>query len=178
MYEEVRSSHHVMCMEWNNKVAAMHGLDTAFPFLDRDLLAFLMAIPGEMQTWKGVPRTLLRAAMQGNLPDAIARRTWKADFSHLVNEGAERDLPQVLRGLESDGMALKLGYVKGNVIRSELERLKDRMQGPTCEAAWSFSDLLGLELWLQVFFGENNNSHEGPGSPEGTPMASMQGGIG
>jgi asparagine synthase (glutamine-hydrolysing) len=178
IYEQARSSHHVMCMEWNNKVAAMHGLDTAFPFLDRDLLAFLMAIPGEMQTWKGVPRTLLRAAMQGNLPDAIARRTWKADFSHLVNEGAEQDLPRVVRGLESDGMALKLGYVKGNVIRSELERLKDRMQGPTCEAAWSFSDLLGLELWLQVFFGENNNSHEGPGSPEGTPMASMQGGIG
>ena len=47
-------------MESNDKAAAMYGMEMAFPFLDRDLLSFLMAIPGEMQTWNGVPKALLR----------------------------------------------------------------------------------------------------------------------
>ncbi len=45
LYEEARSGYHVQCMEWNNKIAATPGLDIAFPFLDRDLISFLMSIP-------------------------------------------------------------------------------------------------------------------------------------
>src|SRR5439155_17111426 len=60
LYGEVLSQYTVACLEGNNKIAAMHGLDMAFPFLDRDLIAFLMAIPGEMQTRDGVPKALVR----------------------------------------------------------------------------------------------------------------------
>jgi asparagine synthase (glutamine-hydrolysing) len=159
LYDEARSSHHVLCMEWNDKVAARHGLEMRLPFLDRDLLSFLMAIPGEMQTWQGVPKALLRAAMHGVLPEAIARRTWKADFTHLVNEGMRRDLPEAIRVFECGGMAASLGYLKADVLRRELGRLQNGLSGPTSEAAWSLSDLLGLELWLEVFFGNGDNGH-------------------
>jgi asparagine synthase (glutamine-hydrolysing) len=151
LYEEARSNHHVRCMEWDNKVAAMHGLEMAFPFLDRDLLSFLISIPGEMQTWKGIPKVLLREAMRGILPDAIARRNWKANFGHLVNEGVERDYPQLVHCLQSEEMAVKLGYIRGDVMRNELTRVKERVRGPGCEVSWGLSDVLGLELWLQVF---------------------------
>ena len=84
LYEQVRSSRHVFCMEWDNKVAAMHGLEMAFPFLDRDLVSFLMRIPGELQTWQGVPKGLLREALRDVLPEAIAQRNWKADFTDFL----------------------------------------------------------------------------------------------
>lgn len=164
LYGEVRASNHVLAMEWNDKVAAMHGLEIAFPFLDRNLLSFLMSIPGEVQTWKGVPKALLREAMRGLLPDAIVRRTWKADFTHLVNEGMQRDFASLAQCLRADRMAIKWGYVKGGVMEKELGRLKDGLQGRhDSEIAWALSDLLGLELWLQVFFGENCPSPQGPG---------------
>lgn len=162
LYEQARSSHHVLCMEWDNKVASMHGLEIAFPFLDRDLLAFLMGIPGDMQTWNGIPKAILREAMRGVLPNPIRERRWKADFTDLVNAGMEQEYPQLVRCLQSDGMAIKLGYVKGDVLRKELARLKDRIRGPSADLAWSLSDLLGLELWLQTFFGENTNEAERP----------------
>jgi asparagine synthase (glutamine-hydrolysing) len=130
----------------------MHGLEIAFPFLDRDLVSFLMAIPGEMQTWKGVPRAPLREVMGGVLPDEIVARTWKGDFTHVVNEAMERGYSQLVRCLEDGGMAVSFGYVKGEVMREELARLRDRIRGPDCAITWSLSDLLGLELWLQVFF--------------------------
>ncbi len=177
LYREARSSHHVQCMEWDNKVAAMHGLEMAFPFLDRDLLSFLMGIPGEMQTWQGVPKALLRAAMRGVLPEAIAHRTWKADFSHLVNEGMVRDFPRLADCLQADGLAVKLGYLRGDVLRGELERLRTRLGGPDCETAWSLSDLLGLELWLRVFLGGNANGHGSSPCPEPSARPAGPGGA-
>jgi len=155
VYEEARSAHHLLCMEWNNKMISMHGLEMAYPFLDRDLLSFLMAVPGEVLTWNGVPKALLRTAMGGVLPEAIVHRRWKADFSHLVNETVERDFPRLIHCLDGEGQAVKRDYVTRDVLKKSLEHLQGRIQGPTCEVAWSISDLLGLELWLRVFFGES-----------------------
>ncbi|MBI3454387.1 MAG: hypothetical protein HY002_01180 [Candidatus Rokubacteria bacterium] len=176
LYEQARSSRHGLCLEWDNKVAAMHGLEMTFPFLDRDLLAFLMAIPGEMQTWQGVPKALLREALPGVLPEAIRRRTWKADFTYLVNAGVERDLDRLARCLETGGMAMALGYVSGDVLRQELERLNGRLDGASCETAWRLSDLLGLELWLQVFFSRDAGP-EGPAVTDDEPTAMTLGGA-
>jgi len=161
LYGEARSRYNVLSMEWNNKAASMHGLEIAFPFLDRDLVAFLMGIPGDMQTWKGVPKAILREAMRGVVPDAILDRRRKADFTDLINEGMERDYPQLVHCLLSEGMAVRLGYVRGDVLGQELGRLKDGLKSSDCRAAWSLSGLLGLELWLQVFFGENTNGKGG-----------------
>ncbi|MEE9124534.1 MAG: asparagine synthase-related protein [candidate division NC10 bacterium] len=178
LYEQARSSRHVLCMEWENKVAAMHGLEMAFPFLDRDLVSFLFRIPGEMQNWKGIPKILLRDAMRGVLPEAILGRTWKGDFTHLANEGMDRDYPELSNFLLSDTMSVRMGYVDRDMLREELDQRREKLRGESCETAWSLSDLLGLELWLQIFFGENHNGHETSPSREERPKVRLQGGKG
>jgi asparagine synthase (glutamine-hydrolysing) len=157
LYEEARSPYHVHCMEWNNKVASMYEMDMAFPFLDRDLLSFLMNIPGDVQTWKGVPKALLREGMRGILPEAIANRKWKADFTHLVNEGMERDFPQMLGCLQTGSAAVDMGYVNRDALQDHLSRLQGQIRGAsTAELSWTLTDLLGLELWLQVYFDQRS----------------------
>jgi asparagine synthetase B (glutamine-hydrolysing) len=153
IYREVRNNYHVLCMEWNNKAAAMYGLEIAFPFLDRDLLSFLAATPGEMQTWAGVPKAFLRQGLQGVVPASILARREKADFTDLINEGMERDLPRMVDCLRSPGLAIRWGYVKDDAGLDGLHDLKGRLAGPDCSAAWSLQDILSLELWLQIFFG-------------------------
>jgi len=160
LYQTFRSRHEVLSMEFNNKVAAMHGLETTFPFLDRDLISVLMVIPGEMQTWKGVPKAILRDAMRGVLPEAIVGRDWKGDMSHLINGGMEQDYPHLVSCLEEGRRAVQWGYVKGDVMREALMRLKDQVRDPNGGATWRLLDLLGLELWLQVFFGEETREKE------------------
>jgi asparagine synthase (glutamine-hydrolysing) len=159
IYQDCRATLNVLSMEWNNKAAALQGLEIAFPFLDRDLLSFLLAIPGEVQTWKGVPKVLLREALRGVLPDAIVQRRTKADFTDLVNAGTQRDYPQLVDCLQ-DGLAVQFGYLQEEVLRDEFVRLKDRVNGKDCTVAWDLSDLLGLEQWLRVFFGEQTNQKE------------------
>ena len=152
MYEQVRSDHHVLCMDWDNKVAAMYGLEMSFPFLDRDMVSFLMRIPGDMQARNGVPKGILREAMSGVLPAAIRDRTWKANFSYLVNRGMREDYLKLIDMLRSGAMSVRLGYLEYDRMMLELERVRESLQGPECDAAWSLSDLAGLELWMRAFF--------------------------
>jgi len=155
LYDHVRSRYHVLCMEWNNKVGAMHGLDMAFPFLDRDLIAFLMAIPGEALSRNGVHKGLLRDALQGVLPPSIASRTSKADFTGDVNEGVVRHYDWLARCLHTGGMATGLGYVKPDPLPAG-SRPPITGDPMSSELSWALGDLLSLELWLQGFFGPKN----------------------
>jgi asparagine synthase (glutamine-hydrolysing) len=158
LYAEVRSTSGLLFMEWNNKVAAMHGLDMAFPFLDRDLISFLMSIPGEMQSWGGIPKAILREATRGILPDSIRWRTGKASFAHLDNAAMEQEYPEATRFFKDDGIAVQYGYVNGSVLKQELGRLKEQFGKLTADATPCLADLLGLELWLQVFLRDNCDS--------------------
>jgi hypothetical protein len=153
IYFQARSKYHVHCLEWNNKIGASRSIDVALPFLDRDLVALLMAIPGEIQNWKGVPRALLREALRGVLPEAIRQRNWKADFSDVVNTGAAADASIVSQALSSNALAVRLGYLDPERLAPEVARLSAGLGGPDCVASWTLADLFGLEVWLQVFFG-------------------------
>ena len=158
IYLEVRSKYHVQCMEWNNKVGMQHGLDAAFPFLDRDLLAFLIAVPGDVQNRNGVPRALLREAMRGVLPESVRARTWKADFSGAVNRGVAGDLPAITHALSTQSLSARYGYLDSSQLDAELPRLTAGLSRDDCLDSWALADLFGLEVWLQVFFGRLSRS--------------------
>jgi asparagine synthase (glutamine-hydrolysing) len=151
IYLEARSKYHVKCLEWNNKIGALHGLEYLFPFLDRDLLAFLMAVPGEVQNRDGVPRALIREAMRGVLPDALRARRWKADFTGVVNQGVAQDASTIVRALGPESQSVRWGFIDSARLQPELDQLLPRLSGPDSTASWDLSDLYGLEIWLQVF---------------------------
>jgi hypothetical protein len=153
IYLEARSKYHVHCLEWHNKIGAVHGLDAALPFLDRDLLAFLIAIPGEAQNRNGVPRAILREAMRGVLPEPVRTRRGKADFTYIVNSGVTQDMAFISRALSPDSLGVQLGYVDGVRLTPAVARLSaGSLSGLNCSDSWDLADLFGLEVWLQVFF--------------------------
>lgn len=154
VYIEARSKYHVQCMEWNAKVGGLWGLDVAFPFLDRDLIAFLMAIPGEVHARDGVPRVLLRESMRGVLPDSIRARTWKSDFSQFVNHGLREDAAAILETMSAAPLGVRFGYLDANRLAPELARLA-ALNTTDCVESWDLADTYGLEMWLRVFWGPN-----------------------
>ena len=149
VYQFVRTKSHRLQFEADEKLAASCGVDSVTPFLDRDVLAYLMSIPGEVQNHKGVPRALLRDAMRGIVPDVILERRWKDEDSALARERATAYLASPVR-LEG---ACRLGLVRDarHVEPASLE-------------------LLGLEFWSRQFFSDRLASPRP--SPRGvtTPM--------
>lgn len=151
IYLEVRSKYHVQCMAWNNKSAALHGIEVALPYLDRDLLELLMAVPGQIQSRGGVPRAQLREAMRGVLPELVRTRTGKGDFTAVANSAVARSAPVLTAGLTSDSLAVRYGYLDAARLDAEVARLTEYLEGPNCVKSWDIADLLGLDLWFQVF---------------------------
>ncbi len=154
LQRKIKSRYNIFLREWINKVASVYGVEFAFPFLDQDLVSYLLATPGEVQMWEGVPKGILRKAMHGVLPTRILERRWKGDGTDLLNDRVARDFPKMLQYFQSDGMAAGFGYVDEKILSSQLIRLGNKIQRPDCLASWALCDLLGLELWLRAFFGE------------------------
>jgi asparagine synthetase B (glutamine-hydrolysing) len=145
-------------MEWNGKAAAMHGLEMAFPFLDRDLLSYQLATPGDMQVRNGVPKVLLREAMNGIVPDAIAWRSSKADFTEVVNAGLADDCEQVIRSLTGPSRAAQMGYL---AMGHPVEHGLPSRTSETILASRRLVDLFALEMWLQEWFPGNRHLPRG-----------------
>jgi asparagine synthase (glutamine-hydrolysing) len=132
IYQFVRSTSHRLQFEADEKLATNSGLDSVTPFLDRDLIAYLMSIPGEIQNRGGVPRALLRDAMRGIVADEILARRWRDGSAFTINRAAAYLSPSIQ--LEA---ASGLGLVQ---------------HAATVDPA--SIDLLGLEFWSRVFFSD------------------------
>jgi asparagine synthase (glutamine-hydrolysing) len=134
----------------------MHGVDVWYPFRDRDLAAFLMAVPGDIVNWQGIPKGLLREAQAGILPDAIRNRRWKADFTALDNQAARRDHPAIARLLAPDCLSVRAGFVDGNVLEESVGKFATTVADDEgALPGWALTDVVGLELWLRNFTTEH-----------------------
>lgn len=67
---------HVMAI--TDKSSARHSLEARYPFFDRRLMEFCVAIPPEQKFNRGWTRAILRSAMEGILPLEVRQRVTKA----------------------------------------------------------------------------------------------------
>ena len=131
----------------------MHGLDVAFPYLDCDLIQFLMSIPGEVQSHDGVPRGLMRRAMRGLVPDTIIDRRSKGEFTSLMNQGIEGDFGAICDVLGPSAMSVRLGYVDGAVLRHRLREWRPAVRTAGDAVLTNrIVHLCGFEMLLRQFF--------------------------
>jgi asparagine synthase (glutamine-hydrolysing) len=165
LYQLVRPMYYDQVLQWCNKIAASNNCEYAYPFLDRDLISFLMAIPGDMVCATGVPKALLRSGMRGTLPAAIAERRWKSGTSQELNEAMEERFPEFTRYLDGGAMAFELGYVDERRVQEALEKLRPLIHSDGCAITWRLGDLFGSELWLQSFFGSERDIRKEKFSP-------------
>ena len=134
IYQGIRSKPHRLQFEAEEKMASRVGLVRVTPFIDRDVLAFLMSIPGDVLTRGGVPRALLRDAMRGIVPDVILRRRWPDEGT--TSETLDRGDRQAYLDMHVDLSASRaLGFAR------EAASLDDQTL-----------ELIGLEFWSRVFF--------------------------
>jgi asparagine synthase (glutamine-hydrolysing) len=128
-----------------------------YPYLDRDLLEFLYAIPREQLVRPGQRRSLMRRALAGIVPGEILNRKRKAYVGRapFVSISAQwADLVNMTQNLVSDS----LGIVDGGKFAETLQRAKHGQEIPMVillrtllieswlknHRAWSLSTFLNL----------------------------------
>jgi asparagine synthase (glutamine-hydrolysing) len=118
----------VFALQLRNRVLARLGLEERFPYLDRRLLDYCLAIPEQYRTDDERTKPLLRKALFRLLPDRIRRRNDKVNFDELMHlqvnswqaatvDAAFADLQLATAGvlLPERAQALLLDYRRGNL---------------------------------------------------------------
>lgn len=77
------------CLECVNKTAAAFGIEPRFPFCDKRLLEFCLALPADQKLSLGWSRAVMRRAMEGILPPEIQWRVGKANFAPSLAGGLQ-----------------------------------------------------------------------------------------
>jgi asparagine synthase (glutamine-hydrolysing) len=141
-------------MEMADKNMAAHGLMDGFPYLDRDLLEFVMAVPGEMVCFRGMSRSIQRDAMLGVLPEAVRLRLSKADFTEPSNAA----LLEGLRTMKASSLgqaAARWDVVDPAKLRDGLAEVGEELLGAeNFRAGDALSQLVALQCWLERFFSD------------------------
>ncbi|MGD9156062.1 MAG: asparagine synthase-related protein, partial [Bacillota bacterium] len=122
-----------------------------YPYKDRRLVEFCLAVPGELKVRDGYQRYLLRAGTQGLMPDELRFRTSKEpfspDFHHRYNRQKEI-ARQVLRATPRTGLTAEI------VDLPKLERMLDyEMQTNRCNTPAEFAAMHAVPrgIYLIVF---------------------------
>ena len=122
---------------WNATVAsdmrnlfdARFNIEARYPFFDRRMVQFLMAIPEEQRWNCQWPKAVLRQAMTGILPETVRRRMDKAEFSPVIDlELRERQVDKIEK-LVRESILVKLGIVDAAGLKLIFESYKRRIGG-------------------------------------------------
>ena len=124
-------------------------LDARLPFLDRELLQFLMSLPDDVAYHQHRLKPLLRDALRGVVPDAILERRDKGDYTSAIRRG-QLPLTVTLELLEGLRRPVEFGLMSRRSAAKTLARLRngDDIAHHEDDAMM----LLSLDIWLRICF--------------------------
>jgi asparagine synthase (glutamine-hydrolysing) len=118
------------------------------PYLDRDLLEFLYAIPREQLVRPGQRRSLMRRALAGIVPDVILQRRRKAFVSRTPLAALKQDWGDVVE-MSHNMLSEKIGIVDAARF---LRAVQDACLGKEISLSCLLRTLV-LESWLRGLAG-------------------------
>ncbi|MDI3298720.1 MAG: asparagine synthase (glutamine-hydrolyzing) [Bacillota bacterium] len=133
-------------LRYEDRNSMAHSVESRLPFLDQELVEYVLRLPPEAIIDRGWSRAIFRRAMKGVLPERIRLRRWKVGFT----------TPE-MRWLKARRAAIQ------SLLRSPSFRSRPWWDGPAvadafaaaCEGrledSFFFWRAINLELWLRTF---------------------------
>jgi asparagine synthase (glutamine-hydrolysing) len=119
-------------------------IELRYPFLDRRLVEFMLAIPLEQKQRPGSTRSLMRRTLRGVLPEDVRRRQDKGSVSEAMYRGLSSNWPK-LKQLFDDPRVCNMGYIDSSALKPALERARHGM----AENDSVLVRTISLEVWLR-----------------------------
>jgi asparagine synthase (glutamine-hydrolysing) len=121
-----------------------------YPYLDRDLLAFVFAIPREQLVRPGQRRSLMRRALSEIVPHVILNRQRKAFVARRPRADICRQWEKLVEASRHMATA-SFGFVDPQTFREALERAQCGQDAPII----SLLRTLEIESWIRAVRGRN-----------------------
>jgi asparagine synthase (glutamine-hydrolysing) len=118
------------------QASASYGIDQRFPYYDKRLVEYCIAIPHDQKIHDGWTRSLLREAMNGILPPEIQWRTSKGNLFGNLQTQMRKEIRTRLRNAENQDMIHDYFNMK------EVMRVAERFE--TSPSSVSQEDFFGM----------------------------------
>lgn len=134
-------------IEVANRTAANYGIEPRYPFFDKRLIEFCLALPAEQKIHGGWTRMVMRRGMNGVLPTTIQWRGGKSNLGANFNHGLSLGRQELDRVMQED-LEYIGDYLDLNTLRSFYQRFQtgENMAHTDYVAIWKS---LSLTLWLK-----------------------------
>lgn len=140
-YAGIRQTMRTFALE---RCASEGFIDVRYPYLDRRIAEFVLAIPLEQKLRPGEDRSLARRAFKGLLPEPIRTRRTKAGPTEAFDRALVREWPR-LSGIFSDPLVSAYGFVDRDAFAVTLRQARHGVVKQLAQLHRTIS----LELWLR-----------------------------
>jgi len=144
----IRNAEQVYFIEVLDAEFANAGIEPRYPYYDRRLVEFCLALPLDQKIQRGLGRQIMRRAMGDTVPEKILTRTNKARLGQSWLDGLNRHERDELRERLVDSPQFVSRYVDEDVIEGTFERFADD-SSPSLDDGWPLVKAYALETWLR-----------------------------
>ncbi len=129
-----------------DRSAFEYGLEYRHPFLDRRLVDYTLSLPDNQLFAAGQTKLVLRAALQGTLPDAIRARQGKTYPDAYVDHSLRDVSADKIAAMFSDPMCAARGFVDHSRLQTTWRRF---LLGDPSVPGYTLWFPITLEAWLR-----------------------------
>jgi asparagine synthase (glutamine-hydrolysing) len=148
LYNGATSLPQILGDEMEDRAARAYGIEHRHPFYDRRLAEFALALPSSQRARGRQDKVLVRTALREHLPQSVAAREDKAEFSSTYVQALEaiggRELFARMRSEDA-------GWVDGKAIRKmydDMIQLYSRGTDAYIASTGPLWAVAALEVWL------------------------------
>jgi asparagine synthase (glutamine-hydrolysing) len=136
-------------LELADKASAAFGLEVRYPFFDRRLIEFCVALPANQKLKRGWTRSIMRRAMTGILPAAVQWRVGKANLSpNFKRRLLDLGKPVLEEIIMNDPEAIDR-YVNISALRAAYDRYRSQPMRGGRDALIVYNAVM-LGWWLRI----------------------------
>jgi asparagine synthase (glutamine-hydrolysing) len=142
----------IEALEGQERLTAFSQIEYRHPFYDRRVAEFALAIPETQHWYQGITKRMLRNAMRSLLPDTVAQRKTKGEFSLVFPPAYERFGGDTF--FKSLLLAEK-GWVQAERVQAIYQAVETAAQNKPVRSlpySWALWNIFMLELWLRDFY--------------------------
>jgi asparagine synthase (glutamine-hydrolysing) len=122
-------------LEVLDRVASAFSVEPRYPFCDKRLVEYCLALPADQKLRQGWTRFILRDALAGCLPEKVRWRSGKGDLSANFRRALAADRQRLETELFAEG-----GALNRHIDVSALRRVFD-------EGSWTRNDDAAVTVW-------------------------------
>lgn len=134
-------------LRYDDRNSMAHSVESRVPFLDQELVEWVLTLPPDAIIRNGWSRAILRDGMKGLLPERIRLRRWKVGFTTPEMRWLKAQRREIEALFASPGFRSR-PYWNADAVRDAFVAACDGR----AEESLVFWRAMNVEIWLRVFF--------------------------